>query len=62
MFYQTTVTLPIVRLQGLLTLLDKIETQAAEKGITEETILSAKLAPDMFSFTKQIQIASDNAK
>jgi hypothetical protein len=62
MFYQTTVTLPITRLQGLLSLLDKVESQAAEKGISEETILSGKLANDMFSFVKQIQIASDNAK
>ncbi len=62
MFYQTTITLPITRLQGLLSLLDKVESQAAEKGISEETILSGKLAADMLPFVRQIQIASDNAK
>ena len=31
MFFQTTITLPIVRLQGLLTLLDKVEAQAKIK-------------------------------
>lgn len=62
MFYQTTITLPITRLQGLLTLLDKVESQAAEKGISEDAILGGKLANDMFPFVRQIQIASDNAK
>ena len=31
MFYQTTVTVPVARLRGLLSLLEKVEIQAREK-------------------------------
>jgi hypothetical protein len=31
-------------------------------GKTDEDILQARLAPDMFPFVRQVQIASDNAK
>lgn len=43
-------------------LLSKGAAYAIEKGITEDALLSNRLAPDMFPFSKQIQIASDNAK
>jgi uncharacterized protein len=33
-----------------------------KKWITEQHLLSAQLAPDMFPLVRQIQIASDNAK
>lgn len=62
MFFQTTITLPIVRLQGLLIVLDKVEAQAKIKWMTDAEVLDLRLAPDMFSFVKQIQIATDNAK
>ena len=62
MFYQATITLPIVRLQWLLSLLDKVEIQAKEKGMSDTDVLELRLAPDMFALVKQIQIATDNAK
>lgn len=49
-------------LKSLSRLLDKAEAHAAEKGIDVSTLLTAKLAPDMFDFTRQILIATDHAK
>jgi hypothetical protein len=42
--------------------LDKAEAHAAAKKFEPSVYLSARLAPDMLSFTRQIQIASDSAK
>lgn len=48
---------------GTLThLLDKVEAHVKEKGVPESTLLTAQLAPDMFTFTRQIQIATDEAR
>lgn len=49
-------------LATLLHLLDRAEAHIIEKGMPAETLLSAKLAPDMFDFTRQIQIATDDAR
>ncbi|MDQ8036164.1 MAG: DUF1993 domain-containing protein [Pedobacter sp.] len=49
-------------LKSLSRLLDKAEAHAAEKGVDVSTLLGAKLAPDMFDFTRQLQIATDHAK
>jgi uncharacterized protein len=49
-------------LKTLEHLLDKAESHVKERGIEESTLLTASLAPDMFNFTKQIQIASDDAR
>ena len=56
---------PIIVLKSLnssLNFLTKAEEYIQEKGISEETILSARLASDMFPFSKQIQMISDNGK
>ena len=45
-------------LQALSKLIDK----AATSGVPEAHILEARLAPDMFPFPRQIQIATDVAK
>jgi uncharacterized protein len=42
--------------------LTKAENHAKEKGIDPNSYLSAKLYDDMLPLTKQVQIASDNAK
>ena len=42
--------------------LDKAEAHAAAKKFEPSVYLSARLAPDMLPFTRQIQIASDSAK
>ncbi len=49
-------------LRNLAAILDKAEQWIAERRIDPEAILQARLAPDMFTFTRQIQIATDNAK
>jgi hypothetical protein len=43
----------------LLNLLNKAQSFVAEKGISAEEILDARLAPDMFNFTRQVQIYTD---
>lgn len=47
---------------AMQTLLSKADAWAKEQGISEETLLTARLAPDQFVFTKQIQSMSDSAK
>ncbi len=49
-------------LKTLLHLLDKAEAHTKEKGLQESALLTAQLAPDMFTFTRQIQIATDDAR
>jgi hypothetical protein len=49
-------------LNNLSSMLAKAEQQAKAKGYDPAVLLSARLAPDMFPLTKQIQIATDNAK
>jgi len=49
-------------LKTLSGLLLKAEAHAVEKGIDISFLLNAQLAPDMLSFTRQIQIATDHAK
>lgn len=49
-------------LNSLSGLLVKAEAHAAEKGVEVSTLLNASLAPDMFNFIRQIQIATDHAK
>jgi hypothetical protein len=49
-------------LKNLITILQKGKAHAAEKGMAESELLNANLYEDMMSFTKQVQVASDNAK
>lgn len=49
-------------LRNLATILDKAQAHAAAKKIDATVLLSARLFPDMFPLTKQIQIACDHAK
>ena len=54
---------PMIRtLQNLSKILDKATAQAAADKINLAALLEAKLAPDMFAFVRQIQIATDAAK
>jgi hypothetical protein len=46
-------------LNTLAHLLSKSKDFIVEKNMTEESLLDAKLAPDMFNFKKQIQIYTD---
>lgn len=62
MFYRLAVSFPKARLIALKGLLENIQTQAQAKNMSDEEVLGLRLAPDMFDFKRQIQIASDNAK
>jgi uncharacterized protein len=49
-------------LGNLSNILDKAEKWTAERKIEPAAILQSRLAPDMFTFTRQVQIATDMAK
>jgi hypothetical protein len=51
-----------IGLNALSAILDKAETYAAARSIDPATLLSARLFPDMFAFTRQVQSACDQAK
>jgi hypothetical protein len=60
--YTYTVPLFTKLLGGLKTVLVKAEADAQAGKFSEEALLKDALAPDMFPFVKQVQIATDNAK
>ena len=49
-------------LRNLSGIIDKAEKWTADRKIEPSAILQARLAPDMFTFTRQVQIATDMAK
>ena len=49
-------------LKSLSAILKKAEAHCAAKKIDPAVILNARLFPDMFALTRQVQIASDAAK
>ena len=49
-------------LTALDAILDKAGAHAAAKGFDVAVLLGARLAPDMFALTRQVQIACDTAK
>lgn len=54
---------PMLRtLRALDTILAKAEAHAAAKKIDPAVLLASRLYPDMFAFTRQVQIATDHAK
>src|SRR5262249_19356320 len=60
----STASIPVfeISLSALSALLDKAETYAEEKSIDPTVLLNARLFPDMFAFTRQVQSACDQAK
>jgi uncharacterized protein len=62
MYYEMTVSIFKKSLSNLDGLLTKAEAFIASGATTEEALLDARLAPDMFPLLKQVTIASDNAK
>ena len=50
------------RLRALGHVLSKAEANAAERKIDPQVFLQARLAPDMLTLTRQVQIATDHAK
>ncbi len=61
-YYDVSVPVFIKTLQNLDHLLTQGHKYALDKGINEETMLGNRLAPEMFPLSRQIQIATDNAK
>ena len=51
-----------IGLNALLALLDKTEAYAKAKSIDPTVLLNARLFPDMFAFTRQVQVTCDQAK
>lgn len=51
-----------ISLNVLSTLLDQAEAYAEAKRIDPAALLNARLFPDMFAFTRQVQSACDQAK
>jgi hypothetical protein len=49
-------------LRNLSAILTKAEQHAKAKGFEPSVLLNARLAPDMFPLTRQVQIATDHAK
>ena len=60
--YQASVPAFLSMLKNLTAFLDKAEAFAAEHKIAEDVLLNWRLAPDMFPFSRQVQIAADFAK
>jgi uncharacterized protein len=49
-------------LNALSALLDKASAFVAAKNIDASVLLHSRLAPDMFDFTRQVQVATDQAR
>ena len=60
--YSVTVPSFIKTLTKLSGILDKASVYAAEHSLAESELLDARLAPDMFPLSKQIQVVCDQAK
>jgi hypothetical protein len=60
--YQASVPVFLRGMKNLSGILGKAAADAAERKIDPTVFLTARLAPDMFPFTRQVQIASDHAK
>jgi uncharacterized protein len=52
----------IIGLEALSAVLEKAEAFATERKIDPSVLLNWRLAPDMFALTRQVQIATDQAK
>ena len=58
------ISLPVFirHLEGLSIVLKKAQALYGEKKFDEATLLSYRLYPDMFSFARQVQAATDHAR
>lgn len=60
--YQASIPVMVRMLGNLKKILKKAEKHAKVKHIEADVLLNARLSPDMFPLTRQIQIATDTAK
>jgi uncharacterized protein len=60
--YQISVPIFVRQLTGLAGCLKKTQALYASRKFDEATLLGYRFFPDMFNFTKQVQISCDHAK
>lgn len=60
--YQASVPRLAALLENLSNILDKAQAHADVGGIDVSTLMDYRLAPDMYPFSKQVQIACDKAR
>lgn len=60
--FDTSVPVLIHFLKGLSAILKKAEVHCAANKIDPDALLQARLYPDMFTFTRQVQLTTDFAK
>ena len=60
--YQASIPVFVKQLSNLSGILKKAEEHALAKKIEPEVFINARLAPDMFPLSRQIQIATDGVK
>jgi hypothetical protein len=60
--YRASVPVFVQQLNALSAVLDKAAEHARANGIDPGELVNARLAPDMFPLSRQVQIASDHAK
>ena len=60
--YETSITVLIHGLGALSAILQRAATHAEAKKIDPAVFVAARLAPDMFPLSRQVQIACDTAK
>ena len=60
--YQASISVFTRSLAALDAILDKAVAHAEAKKIAPDALLTARLFPDMFTFAKQVQLATDFAK
>ena len=60
--YQASVPVFVKTLGNLAAILDKAAAFAAEKKVDPSVLFGYRIAPDMLSFVRQVQIATDHAK
>jgi len=60
--YDISVAVFSARLKALASVLSLAEQNATDRKIDPQVFLAARLAPDMFALTRQVQIATDHAK
>ncbi|HTO40162.1 MAG TPA: DUF1993 domain-containing protein [Rhizomicrobium sp.] len=61
-FYEAAIPQLVRMLGNLSAVLDKAAAHAKAKNIDPKALLDARLVPDMYPFSRQVQMATDSAK
>jgi uncharacterized protein len=60
--YDNSIPVLVHNLQALSKVLSKAETHCDDRKIDKSVLLGMRLAPDMFNFTRQVQLVTDFSK